>query len=160
MQVRDDQQRQHDRQEAGHHPVEPLAEHLLAERADAERRDRHAELHRRDEARWVARDPPNRPGALVAGVLELQDSCAPRGDEPVLRRDEERVQQQQTGEGEELEDEVHRGAYAPAAYVLGGRSSSTRSPGRVYPPLRRIEHMFYHRTMRVVYREEPCRSAL
>ena len=100
VQVRDDQQREDDRQEAGHHRVEARAEHLLAQRADAERRDRHAELHRGDEPRRVARDPSDRPGAAIAAVLELQDPRAPRGDEPVLGRDEERVEQEQADEGE------------------------------------------------------------
>ena len=44
--------------------------------------------------------------ALVPLVLELQDPRPPRRDEAVLRRDEERVQEDQAGEGQQLEGEA------------------------------------------------------
>ena len=47
------------------------------------------------------------PRAAVALAVELADPRAPRGDEAVLGRHEERVQQDQPGEGEQLERESH-----------------------------------------------------
>ena len=73
VQVGDDQERDDHRQHRGHHGVELVREHLLAQGADREAGDGHAKLHRRDEARRVGGDPPNRTGALVALVLELHD---------------------------------------------------------------------------------------
>ena len=54
VQVGDDQEREDHGEDRRHHRVELVREHLLAERADREARDGHAELHRRDEARRVA----------------------------------------------------------------------------------------------------------
>ena len=125
VQVGDDQEGQDDGEERRHHAVETVGEHLLAERADGEARDRHAELHRRDEPRRVAGDPTHRSRALVPLVLELQDARPARGDEAVFGRDEERVHQDEAGERQHLEGERHR-ERPEDARVLGGRSSSTR----------------------------------
>src|SRR5581483_344959 len=92
-----------------------------------------AELHRGDEARRVAGDPQDEPGAPVALVLELHDPRAPGGDEPVLGRHEERVQQDQPEKGKKLEREGHLAAPLAGARVLGGRSSSTRISRRSIP---------------------------
>ena len=126
VQVRDDQQREDDGEERRHHRVETAREHLFAECADGQRGDRHAELHRGDEARRVARDAQHGSGAAIALVLELHDPRAPRGDEPVLGRDEERVQEEQPEQGQHLQDKGHRSWRQSGARVLGGRSSSTR----------------------------------
>jgi hypothetical protein len=127
VEVRHDEQREQHREEGRHHRVEASGEHLLAEGADRQAGDRDAELHRGDEPRRVARDAEDGAGAAVALVLELHDACAPRGHEPVFRRDEERVQQDQAGESEQFEEEGHRERLrGKGARVLGGRSSSTR----------------------------------
>src|SRR6185437_13747491 len=79
--------------------------------------------HGGDEARRIGGDPQHRAGSLVALMLELHDPRAPRGDEAVLGRDEERVQEDEARDSEQLEGEGH----APSgARVLGGRSSSKR----------------------------------
>ena len=80
---------------------------MLAERTDAERGERDAELHRRDELRRVARDPQHRARAPVALVVELDDPRPPRRDERVLGRDEEGVEQDQDPDADELESECH-----------------------------------------------------
>ena len=128
----------------GHHGIEDLFEHGLAEGTDTQARGRDAELHRRDEARRVARDPQDelRPSVPLVGEL-LQPRPASR-DEAVLRGDEERVQQDQRRDGDEKECEVH--ALSRRAPVRG-RSSATspRSIGTapVGPgPACRDEHMF------------------
>ena len=51
---------------------------------------------------------------------------AARGDEAVLGRDEERVQQDENADRDELEEDRH--APTPWALVLGGMSSSNYGP--------------------------------
>ena len=77
--------------------VEELGEHALAERADGQRGQRHAELHRGDEVRRVARDLDDGARRAAALVGELLHARPPHGDERVLARDEERVEQDQRG---------------------------------------------------------------
>ena len=56
--------------------------------------------------------------------MELDDARAPRGDERVLRRDEEAVEQHKQPDGKQLESECH--APAPKGVpVLEGRSSTS-----------------------------------
>ena len=64
--------------------------------------------------------------AAVALVLELADARAARGDEAVLGRDEERVQQDQAQQGREAREGGSSRAALPARAVLGGSSSSKR----------------------------------
>ena len=123
----DDQQRE-DRRRANvaMHRLEEVREHRLAEGADRQRGERDAELHRRDELRRVAVILQHGARAAVALALELADARAPRRDEAVLGRHEERVQQDQAREGEQLEGEGHPRCAATGAQVLGGKSSSKR----------------------------------
>ena len=71
------------------------------------------------DAQHVARTP-------VALVVQLDDARAARGDEAVLGRDEEGVQQDENADCDELEEERH--APTPWALVLGGMSSSNDGP--------------------------------
>ena len=122
VQRRDHDEGDHDRQDRREHRVEQLGQNRLAEGADAEARERDAELHRGDEA-WRARDDLEHVArAPVALLLELDDLRAPRRHEAVLGRDEEPVQQHQPDEGEQLEEDRH--APLSGAWVLGGSSSS------------------------------------
>ena len=149
-------------EERRHHGVELLREHLLAEGADREARDRDAELHRGDEARRVARDPPHGTRAAVALVLQLEDPRPPRRDEAVLGRDEERVQQDQARAGPAARGgRSSRCAARPArAYWAADRRPRESVARSISAALRRHEHMFYHVAVRVEYREEPCKVAL
>ena len=107
VQVRDDQQREDDGEDRRHHRLEEVREHRLAEGADRQRGERDAELHRRDEPRRVAGDPQHGARPPVPLALELADARPARRDEAVLGRHEERVQEDQPGEGEQLEREGH-----------------------------------------------------
>ena len=122
VQCRDHDERDHDRQDRREHRVEQLGQHRLAEGADAEARERHAELHRGDEARRARDDLEHVARTPVALLLELDDLRATRRHEAVLGRDEEPVQQHQPDEGEQLEKDRH--APLSGAWVLGGCSSS------------------------------------
>ena len=159
VQVGDDQQGEDDGEERRHDAVELVGEHLLAERADGEARDRHAELHRRDEPRRVAGDPTHRSRALVPLVLELQDAGPARRDEAVFSRDEERVHQDEAGERQHLEGERHR-ERPEDARVLGGRSSSTRISRRSIAGRATERTYVLSCRVRIEYREEPCKVAL
>ena len=130
VQVRDDEQSDDHGEDGGHHRVEMVREHLFAESTDGERGDRHPELHGRDEARRIARDPQHGTRAAVALVLQLHDPRAARGDEAVLGRHEERVQEHQPEQGQHLQEKGHRSWRPSGARVLGGRSSSTQISGR------------------------------
>jgi hypothetical protein len=55
-------------------------------------------------------------------VVELEDPRPARGDESVLGRDEERVEQDQEPNADELEEKSH--ALTRRALVLGGISST------------------------------------
>ena len=104
------------------HRVEDLRERVLAERADRQRGERHAELHRGDEPRRRVGDPEHLTRAPVARAGELGQAGSPHGDEAVLRGDEEPVQKDQHRDGEELEEECH--APLSGAWVLSGSSKS------------------------------------
>ncbi len=108
VQVGDDQEGQDHGEEGRHDRVEPVREHLLAQGADGQRRDRHAELHGGDEPRWIGGDPEHRARTSIARVLELHDPGPARGDEAVLGRHEERVQEHQPEQGQHLQQEGHR----------------------------------------------------
>src|ERR671930_2038609 len=95
---------------------------MLAEGADAQARERDAELHRGDEPRRVRDEPEDSPRATVPFLRKLFDARPARRHEPVLGRDEERVQENQRRDGEDLEEEAH--APIPGALGLGGISSS------------------------------------
>ena len=70
-----------------HAPARRGARSTCSPRAPiAERGERDAELHRRDEARRVGGDAQHGARAPVALALELADPRAPRGDEAVLGR--------------------------------------------------------------------------
>ena len=105
VQVRDHEQREHDGEERRHDRVEAVGEHLLAERADRQGRDRHAQLHRGDEPRRVTGDAEHAARLTVPLVDELHDPRPARRDEAVLGRHEERVQDDQPGQGQQLERE-------------------------------------------------------
>ena len=102
--------------------VEDARDGLLADGTDAQAREGDAELHGGDEPRWVGRDLEDGAGAATPLLFELRDPGAARGDEAVLGRDEEGVQQDENADCEELEEERH--APTPWALVLGGMSSS------------------------------------
>ena len=97
-----------DRERRRHPLVELVRQRRLAQRADAERGERDAELHRRDEAARVAGDPQDVARAAVPLVLQLDDPRATRRDEAVLRGHEERVEQDQDRDPDQLEEEVSR----------------------------------------------------
>ena len=56
-------------------------------------------------------------------MVQLDDPRPARGHEPVFRRDEERVEEDQDPDADELVDESH--APTPGAPVLGGMSSTS-----------------------------------
>ena len=109
-------------EQGGNRSVEEARQRHLTERTDAQRSERHAELHRRDEARWVGRNAQHIARASVALVLQLDDAGPPCGHEAVFGRDKEGVQQDQNADSDELEEDRH--APTPWAVVLGGISSS------------------------------------
>ena len=125
VQEGDDQEREGNSQDARHHGVEAVGEHLLAECADCQARDRDAELHRRDEARRVARDLQDGARAAVALAAELPDPRPPRGDEAVLGCHEKRVEEDQARKSQELEKKGH-----PS--VARARSLAERAGHRTY----------------------------
>ena len=93
--------------EEGRHPLVELArQRRLAEGADAQRRERDAELHRRDEAARIAGDSQHVARAAVALVLELDDPRTAGRDEAVLRGHEERVEQDQDRDPDQLKRRV------------------------------------------------------
>ena len=122
MEEGQDEVRERDREHRREPGVERLRQRVLSERADAQRRERHAELHRRDEPRWIARDSQHVTRATIAVVVQLDDPRAAGGDETVFGRHEEGVQQDENADTDELEQERH--APTPGAPVLGGISSS------------------------------------
>ena len=132
---RDDQEREQHREERAEPDPEQIRQDLLADRADRERRERDAELHRGDEVRRIARDLHHRARRPAPLVDELLQPGAAHGDERVLGRDEEPVQQDQKGNGEELERDRH--APVSGASVLEGSSSTT---ARQYRRRRRRSH--------------------
>ena len=89
---REDQVGEQHGEDRRHPVVERVRERLLAERADAERGERDAELHRGDELRRVGGDAQHGARPPVALVVQLDDPRAPRRDERVLRRHEEGVE--------------------------------------------------------------------
>jgi len=119
---REQQVGERDRERCRHPGAERPRQRLLAEGADAQRGQRDAELHRRDEARRVARDAQHVARSAVALMVELDDPRAPGRDEAVLGRDEERVEQDQDCNADELVEKSH--APTPGALVLGGISST------------------------------------
>ena len=140
-----------------------VREHLLAEGADRQRADRHGELHRRDEPRRVLRDAQDGAGALVALVLELHDPGAPRRDEAVLGRDEERRSEAAGPSRASISSSEGHTTSAPlsGARVLGGRSSSKRiSRPSIATRLVDTNVCSMIGGMRTEYREEPCKVAL
>ena len=145
---RDDQEREQDRDERAEVHAEQVRQHLLADRADRERCERDAELHRGDEMRRVAGDLHHRAGGAAPLVDELLQPRAAHGDERVLGRDEEAVQQDQNGDGEKLEENRH--APVSGAAVLEGSSSTT---ARQYRRRRRRPRRARCRAAR------PCRRA-
>ena len=143
VEEREDRVREDDGEDGGHPLVELARERRLAERADSEGRERDAELHRGDEPPRVRRDPQDVARPLVPLVLQLDDPRAPRRDEAVLRRDEERVQQDQDSDPAELQKKCHALTLPSAgrARVLGRLSSNCR--GGVYETeIGRDEHAF------------------
>ena len=118
----------------------------LAEGADRQRGDRDAELHRRDEARRVARDPQHGAGPPVALALELADARPPRRDEAVLGRHEERVQEDQARRGPAARGRGSCAAASPARRRAYWAASSSKRLNRSEPSgVTRYEHMFYTR---------------
>ncbi len=93
MEEGQEQVREDHREHRGHHVVERVRERALADRTNAERSERDAELHRRNELRRVARDLQDRPRAPVALMVELDDPGAAGRDECVLSGYEEAVEQ-------------------------------------------------------------------
>src|SRR4051812_15854087 len=160
VQVGDDQQREDDGEEPGHQRLELPGERLLAERTDREAGQRDTELHRRDEARWVARDAQHEPRAAVALVLELHDPRPARRDEAVLGRDEERVQEQQPDQGQHLQREAH--LVRPRRRARTGRQVVVHAnqSGEYSQAGDGANACSYTAGMRVDYREEPCKVAL
>jgi hypothetical protein len=108
VQVGDDQERDHDGQDGREIRVERVRQRLFAEGTDTEACQGDAELHRGDEPRRVGDDLPHGAGPPAALIGQLLDLRPARGDERVLARDEERVQQDQRRYAEELEEEGSR----------------------------------------------------
>ena len=102
---RDDEEREHDGQEGSEVDPEQVGEHLLADGTDGERGERDAELHRGDEVRRVARDLHHGARRAIALVDQLLEPGPAHGDERVLGRDEEAVQEDQNGNAEKLEEQ-------------------------------------------------------
>ena len=159
VEEREDPVGEDDRERRRHPLVELLRQRRLAERSDSERGERDAELHRGNEPPRIRRDAQDAARAPVALVLQLDDPRPPRRDEAVLRRHEERVEQDQESDPDQLQRKSH--ALTGRASVLG-RLSSTSRAGVYETSIGRCEHMFatLSRRMRVEYREEPCRNAL
>jgi hypothetical protein len=122
----EDQVREQDRDDRRHPRIECVRERGLAQGADAQRGERDAELHRGDEAAGVAGDPQHVARAAVPLMVQLDDPRPARGHEPVLGRDEERVEENQDPDADELEEECH--APTSGAQVLGGMSSTSYAP--------------------------------
>ena len=104
----DDQEGEEHREDGREPLVEEPREHGFAERADRERGERDAELHRGDEVRRVARDREDRAGGAAPLVRELLHPGASHGDERVLAGDEERVEEDQEDDCEQLQRDGHR----------------------------------------------------
>ena len=121
VEERQDEVGERDREGRGHPRVELLREHVLAESTDGQRGERDAELHRRDEPRRVAGYAQHVARAAVPLMVQLDDPRPPRRHEPVLGRDEERVQQDQGRNAEKLEEKGH----GDEAAVLGGLSPTS-----------------------------------
>ena len=102
VEERDDQEGEEDREDRRDPGIEEILEDGLAQSADSQRGERDAQLHGGDEARRLRRDRENRARAAVALALQLANARAARGDEAVLGRDEEPVQQDQRRYGEQF----------------------------------------------------------
>jgi hypothetical protein len=122
VQEREDQVREDHGKHRRNRFVEKARQSHLAQSSDAQRSERHAELHRRDEARWIGGNAQHVAGASVALVLQLDDARPSCRHEAVFGRDKEGVQEDQNADGDELEEDRH--APTPWAVVLGGISSS------------------------------------
>ena len=133
----DHKERQQDSEERAKPDTEKVREDLLADSADRKRRERDAELHRRNEMWRVARDPHHRTRGATPFVRELFQPSPAHGDERVLGRDEEAVQKDQRGNGGKLEENRH--APGSGAAVREGKSSTTaRQYRRRWRRLRRL----------------------
>ena len=124
VEEREQEQRQRDGDRRRHQGVERLGQDVLSERSDRQRGDGDAELHRGDEPRRLGGDAQYEPRAAVALLLELVHAGAANGDERVLGRDEEGVQQHESRDCDQLEEESHERAPRTGAQVLGGKSLS------------------------------------
>ena len=82
-------------------------ERVLAESADRQRGDGDAELHRGDEPRRHGGQAEHLLRPAVALLGHLLQTRAADGDERVLGRDEEAVQQHERRDGDQLEEEGH-----------------------------------------------------
>jgi hypothetical protein len=118
-----DRVRDEDREDRRHPVLELARQRLLAESTDAQGGERDAELHRGDEPARIAGDAQDVPRAAVPLVLELDDPRPASRDEAVLRRHEERVEQDQDRNPDQLEEKCH--ALTRRARVLGGFSSNS-----------------------------------
>ena len=107
VQERDHDERDRDGEERGDDRVQDLGEHRLAESTDTERGERDAELHGRDEARRPRDDLQHVRARAIALLLKLDDLRPARRHEAVLRSHEKRVQEQQPGDGGQLEEDRH-----------------------------------------------------
>ncbi len=109
VQERDDQEREQHGEDRRQPLVEQIGEHPLAERTDGQRGQCHAELHGGDEVRRIARDLDDGARRAAALVGELLHAGSPHGHERVLACDEEGVQEDQRGDGRELDATVIAG---------------------------------------------------
>ena len=111
--------------DASHRALEHSRHGRLAERAQRQRRERDAELHRRDEVRRVGDDLPHRARPAAPLGDELVEPRVPHGDERVLRSDEERVPEHADDDEQELDrgEQTHARAFRARAGRLGGSSS-------------------------------------
>ena len=123
VEERDDEEREDHGDHRRDERVEDLHERMLAERSDRQARERDAELHRRDEARRVGRDPQHGARTAVALLLELGEPGAPHRHEAVLGGDEERVQKDDRRDGDQLERKCHA---PPSGASVLGRSSAKK----------------------------------
>ena len=123
VQEGDDQEGEQHGDHRGEPCGEQVREHLLADGADRQRCQCDPELHRGDEMRRIARDASHRTCRPAALGRELLETRAAHGHQRVFGRDEEAVQENESGNAEELESDRH--APLPGAAVLGGMSSTT-----------------------------------
>ena len=118
--VREDRERDQERDRVGERRLHEVREERLSDRTEQDREDRDPHLDGRDEADRVVHEAERCLRAAAASLGALLETRAPRRDERVLGRHEDRVPQHEEEHDERVlrERSVH---HAPSgAPVLGG----------------------------------------